>query len=424
MIEGSSAMRREGALTTSAPAGLAARQVDILFDQSLWTVPAGLASALLLGALLWPVAARPALLAWLAAILGVSAGRLLLTLTYQRREASRRDPVRWRRVFTIGTALSAALWAAGAVYVAPPASLPHWGAYLLWLGGLVAGGVATLSAVMGAYLAFALPAVIPVAAYLLLTADATGRTVGAMLLLFLTFMVIAAWRVNRAMVGALRLQFENLELNARLRADLARQVQVEHQLREAKRRAEALARQLRQISAEDGLTGIANRRHFDHVFLREWRRAARGRYPLSLVLLDLDFFKEFNDRYGHHAGDEALRRVAAVLAGYGRRPGDLAARYGGEEFALVLASTGLGDARAIAMRVVAEVQALRIGHERSPVDEMVTISAGVATLVPDRNMSAMHLIEMADAALYRAKAEGRNRVVTAAEVIPEAILGA
>jgi diguanylate cyclase (GGDEF)-like protein len=422
MHEGSSAAPRDGAPTDPGPRGLAAHQVDILFEQSLWTLPAGLASALLLAALLWPVASHRAVLAWLGALAGLSAGRLLLTLDYRRRRGRGVDPRPFRRMFTAGTALSGALWAAGAIYVAPAHSLPHWGAYLLWLGGLVAGGVATLSAVMSAYLAFVLPAVVPVSAYLLVAADATGRTVGAMLLLFLAFMVIAAWRVNRAMVGALRLQFENLQLNARLRADLERHLRIEGQLRESKRRAEALARQLRQISAEDGLTGLSNRRHFDHVFLREWRRALRGRYPLSLVLLDLDFFKEFNDRYGHHSGDECLRRVASVLAGHGRRPGDLAARYGGEEFALLLASTGLGDARAMALRVVGEVQALGIVHERSTVAPVVTISAGVATLVPDRNMSAKHLIEMADAALYRAKAEGRNRVVTAEELVPDSVL--
>jgi diguanylate cyclase (GGDEF)-like protein len=194
---------------------------------------------------------------------------------------------------------------------------------------------------------------------------------------------------------------------------------VEAQLREANRRAEALARQLRQLSAEDGLTGIANRRHFDQVFLREWLRALRGSYPLSLVLLDLDFFKPFNDTYGHRAGDECLRQVTEVLRGYCRRPGDLAARYGGEEFVVVLPGTGRGDARELAARIVEAVEALKVPHESSAASSVVTISAGVATLVPDRNMSPKHLIEMADAALYRAKGEGRNRVVLAGELVPE-----
>ncbi len=398
-------------------ASLRRRQVEILYEQSLWSLPGGFAAALALAAVLWPAAPRGPLLGWLAVMGLVTAVRLALSLHHRRRALVDDGERLWLRSYLVGSVVSALIWAGGAILVAPADSLPQWGAYLLWLGGLVAAGVATLSVVMGAYLAFALPAVLPVSAWLLLGPDAEPyhRTVGLVLPVFLAFMIAAAWRVNRAMVRALRLQFENQQLNLHLRADLERHVHVEAQLREAKRRLEALARELRQLSAEDGLTGIANRRHFDQVLLREWRRATRGRYPLTLVLLDLDYFKDFNDRYGHQAGDECLREVGQVLRAHCRRSGDMAARYGGEEFAVVLPGTGREDAREVAARICADVQALAIPHETSPSGPVVTVSAGVASVVPDRNGAPADLIELADGALYRAKGSGRNRVCVAGE---------
>jgi diguanylate cyclase (GGDEF)-like protein len=398
-------------------ASLRRRQVEILYEQSLWSLPGGLAAALALAAVLWPAAPRGPLLVWLGTMVLLTTVRLLLTVRYRRRPPAAPGERRWLRAYVTGSMLSALVWAGGAILVAPAASLTHWGAYLLWLGGLVAGGVATLSVVMGAYLAFALPAVLPVSAWLLLGPEAQPyqQTVGLILPLFLAFMVAAAWRVNRAMVRALRLQFENQQLNLHLRADLERHVHVEAQLREAKRRLEALARELRQLSAEDGLTGIANRRHFDQVLLREWRRAIRGRYPLTLVLLDLDYFKDFNDRYGHPAGDQCLKEVGRVLRAHCRRPGDVAARYGGEEFAVILPGTGPEDAREIAAHVCANVETLAIPHDRSKSGTVVTVSAGVASVIPDRAGDPSHLIELADGALYRAKGAGRNRVCVAAD---------
>lgn len=394
------------------------RQVEILYEQSLWSLPGGLGAAVALAVVVWPAAPRGALLGWLGVMGLLTVVRLTLSLRYRRRPPTAAGERAWLRSYLVGSVVSALIWAGGAILVAPADSLPHWGAYLLWLGGLVAAGVATLSVVMGAYLAFALPAVLPVSAWLLLGPEAEPyhRTVGLVLPVFLAFMTAAAWRVNRAMVRALRLQFENQQLNLHLRADLQRHVHVEAQLREAKRRLESLARELRQLSAEDGLTGIANRRHLDQVLLREWRRATRGRYPLSLVLFDLDYFKDFNDRYGHQAGDECLKKVAQVLRAHCRRPGDMAARYGGEEFAVVLPGTGREDAREIATRICADVEALAIPHERSPSGAAVTVSAGVASVVPDRSAHPTDLIELADGALYRAKGGGRNRACVAADL--------
>lgn len=176
--------------------------------------------------------------------------------------------------------------------------------------------------------------------------------------------------------------------------------------------------QLERLSRLDALTGVANRRAFDETLAEEWQRARRSGQPLALVLCDIDHFKAFNDRYGHPAGDSALREVAGLLAGAARRPGDLAARYGGEEFALILPQTDEAGACAVAeqLRLSVRAHALRrddiAGHDR------LSLSLGVASLTPQPELEPERLIERADAQLYAAKSSGRDRVMPVTSVAP------
>lgn len=168
---------------------------------------------------------------------------------------------------------------------------------------------------------------------------------------------------------------------------------------------------LKNASRVDGLTNIANRRRFDETIQTEWKRAFRHSEPLSLLMLDIDFFKRYNDTYGHQAGDECLRKIAMNLAKSLKRPGDLAARYGGEEFACVLPGVSPNGAIKIAQRIHAAVRGLAMPHEDSDVAVIVTASIGVATMMPTGNEGWDKLVERADKALYQAKQEGRDRVV-------------
>jgi two-component system chemotaxis family response regulator WspR len=180
-------------------------------------------------------------------------------------------------------------------------------------------------------------------------------------------------------------------------------------LESLKRELEASNLELARISNQDALTSLANRRRFDETLDTEIRRAARDRTPLSLLMTDVDFFKKYNDAYGHPAGDECLRRVAEALSKAVRRPADLAARYGGEEFALILPSTPREGASRVAETVRANVEALALPHAGSDVARHVTLSLGIATLEPGDSVAPNALIERADAALYAAKRGGRNR---------------
>jgi diguanylate cyclase (GGDEF)-like protein len=168
--------------------------------------------------------------------------------------------------------------------------------------------------------------------------------------------------------------------------------------------------ELERLAAADGLTGIANRRSFDEKLAREWSRASRDDLPLTLIMIDVDHFKLFNDKYGHHTGDDCLRKIANVLAQAVFRPFDLVARYGGEEFAVILPVIDMEGAYTVASRIREGLARLAIPHNASELG-VVTLSIGIASMVPHKGMAANTLVEMADSALYEAKHAGRNRVI-------------
>ena len=199
-------------------------------------------------------------------------------------------------------------------------------------------------------------------------------------------------------------------LNAKIRA-LQRLESMRTKQIEMSRDLAAANRELEKLSRQDGLTGIANRRSFDSYLMSEVRRGARERQPLSLILSDVDHFKAFNDCYGHQAGDDCLRRVAAALSSAGRRPAVLAARYGGEEFAMVLPGTALEGAVDVAQAVSRVIDGLAIPHARSAVRQTVTLSQGIVSLILEKETASEDLIQRADQALYLAKQQGRNRYV-------------
>ena len=171
-----------------------------------------------------------------------------------------------------------------------------------------------------------------------------------------------------------------------------------------------LEEQLRNMAMKDGLTGINNRRSFDEVLAKEWRRMLRERGELSLIIIDVDFFKRYNDTYGHQEGDACLKAVATTIAQSVHRPGDLAARYGGEEFVVLLPATGINAANDLAERIRQSVETLSIPHSASDASPHVTISLGVASITSDQPDSPEKLLIHADRRLYEAKASGRNRV--------------
>ena len=168
----------------------------------------------------------------------------------------------------------------------------------------------------------------------------------------------------------------------------------------------------------DGLTGIPNRRTFDEFLHEEWRRCMRLKKPISLAIIDIDHFKLLNDTYGHQKGDECLVKVGTLLKEFANRPGDICARYGGEEFVLVWGDTSLDAAKKMALQFTHRLIELGIPHDKSPTSPYLTVSIGLACMVPYPDAIENELVGMADRLLYKAKGSGRNRVECADPATP------
>ena len=208
---------------------------------------------------------------------------------------------------------------------------------------------------------------------------------------------------------------DRIELIARLRYhSLAYLSQIQRDeayraLRESQEKLLAANQELQRLTNVDGLTGLSNRRYFDEYFEAEWKRGLRTRAPLSLLMIDVDHFKHYNDTYGHLAGDEVLKKVASAIKEQCRRATDLVARYGGEEFATIFPATPARDLPSLAERLRGAVEALKLAHPASDSGPFVTISLGGASTTPQLFAAPASLVEAADKALYRAKRAGRNR---------------
>ncbi|HEY8972705.1 MAG TPA: diguanylate cyclase, partial [Burkholderiaceae bacterium] len=175
-----------------------------------------------------------------------------------------------------------------------------------------------------------------------------------------------------------------------------------------------MRKQLEDYSFRDGLTGVSNRRKFDAVLEEEWTLARRNTQPLSLILIDIDFFKQYNDHHGHVQGDECLKAVAAALGTVANRPRDLLARYGGEEFVLVLPATDESAAQRVSERVRQALFKAQIPHAASSVGQLLTVSQGVGTIIPSSTDTLVQFLDTVDRRLYRAKQAGRDRSVAGA----------
>jgi len=212
---------------------------------------------------------------------------------------------------------------------------------------------------------------------------------------------------------------DQIELIARIRSHAKNYIMQKERdsaffaLRQLKKQLESSNKQLQELSTKDGLTGISNRRHFDEALDEELEDAAQNNSPVSLILIDIDYFKGFNDTYGHQLGDDCLKEVASLLSKACLKPQDMAARYGGEEFVALLSGTTEEEALKVANRFREMLSAAAIKHEGSDVSEYVTVSMGIATHDTASPYIAKDLIEAADKALYKAKDSGRNKEILA-----------
>ena len=402
-----------------------ARKIEILYRHGTIAVTGMVILSVIAAAFvyyfIWPEG-KPAdiLLIWLVMFFLVSLMRLYSFTLYKVNKNNHEQSTYWLTAFICGIILSGSLWGIFFLYLVSFVETEHTTFIMFFMVGLVSAAVATYATSLLAFFVTALTVVGPVVVYFILAHDDISNYMGYVLILYLMYLTIIARRLNKTLEEFLAHEFNvsRLErekqyaamLNRELEEEILKRIDTEGKLKEEINKAEALADKLVMISSKDGLTGINNRRRFDEYLENEWNRSARSKSPLSLILCDIDYYKDYNDTYGHLAGDDTLKKVAGVLEHYARRAGDMAARYGGEEFVIILPDTDSDKAVHIAEQIRTAVEDLRVLHKSSKVSNHLTVSLGVATIIPSREQKSKMLINLADEALYQAKNTGRNKV--------------
>lgn len=330
-----------------------------------------------------------AIMGWMLMITVVAVSRIV----FYRRFLTVREGLfawkQWKSAYLVLAFLSGLVWGMSAFIIFPAGDPSLISLFLLVIASLAAATTISHSSIRLGPTAWIAPAMLLYAARCLAEESTYGNTAGLLIIVYLAAILRHSFTHHETITAAISLKFENLGLL------------------DAVQRANDI---LHRVSVIDGLTGLANRRHFEDCTEREWRRASRNRSQLSMIMLDIDCFKAYNDMYGHQAGDDCLKQAATVIAESAKRPSDLAARYGGEEFIVVLPETDIHGAAEIAERLRRKIEALAIPHAHSSAAPVVTISVGVASAVPAEGSASSHLIRLVDSALYAAKNAGRNCV--------------
>lgn len=381
-------------------------QLELLMQHGrVASMAANLLGATAVIALLWPYYATEDLLLWAFGLLIL----LLLRSVHMssaladRRYLTRPKPVFWKLVF--GSAITGLVWSGTFILVSP--QLPLTLQYLLLLVIVIISSIslAVMVVVREHFLAFVFCALWPIAWWSLAHFwDQPYNLLLGLLLLALTALLTAA---SKGIHDTFR---RMLSLSWQQEA-MARELgQITGSLRDRNLQLQEARRQLTDLANIDELTGLGNRRFINQTLRDEVNRARRSEGWLSVVLIDVDFFKSYNDSYGHPAGDDVLRRIGGIMQRATARAGEVAGRYGGEEFILVLPGASASDALRVTQRLQRLVQQENIPHSASEVSDRVSISQGVLSVKPDQDIDPGVLIDRADAALYQAKREGRDKI--------------
>ena len=360
-------------------------QVKALHQQTLPSFLGNLISGCVLCYAEWDVIPNKiTIFCWLGLLVLSIILRAIVAYCYLRANPREEDAGFWLKIFMVGLVFSAIIWASAVIVLLPTDDLPHRVFLVFIMTFLMVEAVNILSSVQQACNTFLILLVLPLTITFLLSTNHIEFIMGIMLLPYSVVMFKFSRNFNHTVTEALRYRFE-----------------------------------LEQLVLIDSLTSISNRRHFDMYIQQEWSRAMRNNANLSLILIDVDNFKAYNDHYGHQAGDDCLRQVASSLRQTAKRSSDLVARYGGEEFVVVLPETTSSGTLNIAQKLHQVVEGLNIEHKYSLAAPVVTISVGVSSIVPTEGFSMQNLIYAADQALYNSKHNGRNQV-SLGEVHPNA----
>ncbi len=365
-------------------------KAQLLSNTALQTTEVLLANVFLAAvnaAVFWQSIPQAFLMVWGASLLFICLFRGCVAYAYIR-NPQRQSLSAWNLQMIIASTLQGIAWGVFSLIAYRYLSLGEMVIVIMTAAGMTAGAVASTSSSIAAFLGFSVTTLMPLALTFLSSDHLETKAAGFLVCLFFLLTLRQTRTINQILINSIS---SNLELE------------------KANQRGEKLAKELYQLSTMDALTLVANRRGFDEALAREWQRAKRTESALTLIIIDVDNFKTYNDKLGHQAGDKCLQDIAVELSHHARRAGDVVARYGGEEFALIMPDLHDGEGVETARTICRDIERLKIKHPESNCSSFVTVSAGVHSTVPKRFEDSEQLVKYADVALYQAKAEGRNR---------------
>ena len=369
-----------------------AEQVRLMFSQTKKATIGGLLSCTLFAAIFWHAIDPFYIASWFLLIVLLLSARAILYLLFLKDQRQEHNLPQWNTLYLLLTfAFGFAIGSASLVIHLTDDIAFHF-LIIAWFVGYSALSVSAYSMNLKAVLALCLPLLSMLFVSIILVGTQLHLLTAGALTFWCIMVAITMRPVNHSMIKAIKLNYE-------LAIEIEKRTLVETQLRE--------------LSIRDGLTGLFNRRHFDDTYEKELKRAQRNQGELSIALIDIDCFKQFNDTYGHQEGDDCLRKVCNAISQAVKRPTDLVARYGGEEFVVLLPNTNGEQTLQLVEQMRNSVLALAIPHEQSAVAQTprVSVSIGIATLGTDANPDNIDLLKLADKALYQAKNSGRNQTV-------------
>jgi diguanylate cyclase (GGDEF)-like protein len=375
---------------------LFAERVKILYENAPTVIPTNIVVAGVLGLFLLPVLRLERIVAWWSIMVAVCVVRYFQSQSALKHANWFEDAPLYHLYFAFFAFLTGATWAAAFflfAFVVPDVYLIF---IIFAIGGMCVGAIGSMSTSKLCFFAYMIPMALPPAIVFLFDGTALGYAMSGMMIIYTMSISLTFVQGYARTIKAMKIQIENEDL-------------VEH-LKISNEELASANQKIMILSNTDALTQIANRRQMDAALKTEWARAVRSNIPLCFIMLDIDFFKAYNDKFGHPEGDACLQQIARVLRGAMKRTGDIVARYGGEEFAIILPDTELSGGYALMCEVQADIYALQIPTANQSVSPWLTVSAGIACIRPNPSHHMSQLIAAADTELYNAKQLGRNRI--------------
>ncbi|MCW8933097.1 MAG: GGDEF domain-containing protein [Gammaproteobacteria bacterium] len=313
-------------------------------------------------------------------------------------KAGQVDDIRhWYNRFYVSTVMAGIAWGAGGFIIGIPLDAISQVFIFIVLIGVGAAAIPLLGVMQRIMLCFQAVSTIPYAIYISIMLGDRGTILLYMFVLYSIGVVASMRRMDLNLTESMKLQYENS--------------QMVNTLSESNQQLQNANEKLETLTLEDALTGLHNRRYFEMQLEFEWKRESREKKVLTLMVIDIDYFKLYNDTYGHAEGDVCLKRVSHILESSLHRSTDVIARIGGEEFVVMLPNINIDGALTLAKQMQQQLHQAGLTHATSPLGDNVTVSIGIASVIPDDNATALGLFKAADKALYKAKTKGRNQVV-------------